>query len=167
MQFWILSSIFSWHWLLALLGLLFGSLSGLSLATWSGLRLWKANPDLRVNVSAIWSEIWNMARVMAVQGRKAAAALGLVALGIILGAAGDQLWTFHHYETLADVYVLEKIDDQHFRMQTDKGQAFQVTMCDDSKVDWRAGERLKVFNYEQRRGCKSVVGKNLGYIEGE
>jgi len=67
-------------------------------------------------------------------------------------------------QTLSNVLVLARDGDHDFRMQTDKGQVFRTHLCDGSHADWQAGEKLALLNYEQREGCKSIVGKNLGFI---
>lgn len=87
--------------------------------------------------------------------------------GLICLVAGYGIHEIEHYrgmQTLADVLVLDRYSDSHYRLQTSWGQAFDATICPDSDVDWEKGERLQILNYEQHHGCKSLRGRNLGYV---
>ena len=61
--------------------------------------------------------------------------------------------------TLANLLILKRHNSREYRLQTDRGQAFEVTICK-QPLDWRPGEKLQVWNYEQVEGCKI----NLGFV---
>jgi len=92
----------------------------------------------------------------------------LLAFG--LGCVGGYLYRDHllatNTETLANVTIIRKHSALEFTMQTEKGQTFETQFCQDSlpQIDFEAGEKLQVMNYEQRPRCKSLAGKNLGYV---
>lgn len=65
---------------------------------------------------------------------------------------------------LENITILARRSDSSFQMMTEKGQTFEVTFCADTHVDFREGERLQILRYEQRTGCKSLNGRNLGFI---
>lgn len=85
-------------------------------------------------------------------------------LGVLVGCLGLQVWQYGNHQTLSNVLILRRWDDHNYRLQTDHGQAFNVRLCPESEVDWNAGEKLQVLSYEQRSGCKTIVGRNLGFV---
>ena len=65
---------------------------------------------------------------------------------------------------LENVTIMAKRSDAAFQMVNEKGQKFEITFCGDTHVDFQEGEKLQVLSYEQRTGCKSLNGRNLGFI---
>lgn len=66
--------------------------------------------------------------------------------------------------TLGDVIILARHSEHAYTLQTSHGQSFETTMCADSYVDWQPHEKLIFLTYEQRNGCKSISGHNLGFL---
>jgi hypothetical protein len=69
-----------------------------------------------------------------------------------------------HTYVLNDVLVLRRDAPDKYLMQTDSGQAFEFKFCDDYLPELPTPSRLKTIVYEDRRTCKSVADKQLGYI---
>jgi hypothetical protein len=85
-------------------------------------------------------------------------------VGILIGYGLRDVVLLQRTQTLSRVVVLEKYDDYNYRLMTENGQAFNARFCLESKVNFVPGEILSTLSYEQQRGCKNIVGKNLGFI---
>lgn len=88
----------------------------------------------------------------------------LLVVGLGIGYGAHEIEQYRTTQTLADVLILKKYDDKNYRMQTEWGQAFKATLCPETTADWEAGEKLAVWNYRQMQDCKSMNGRNLGYV---
>lgn len=89
---------------------------------------------------------------------------GALLLGLGLGYELRSRQLSSDTRVLADVLVLKKFTDSAFMLQTRDGQAFKAEFCPDSKVNFERGWKIKVMTYEQRKGCKSINGHNLGFM---
>jgi hypothetical protein len=86
-------------------------------------------------------------------------------LGVGIGYASREFQTYRNTQTMGDVLVLNRFDPQNYRLQTEWGQSFGAVICPNSSADWEPGEKLQIWIYEQKHGCKSMNGPNLGYIK--
>lgn len=112
----------------------------------------------------------------------------LVLLSLLVGG-GNAYWCFHHgqqinaiQQTLRDdkvktqttsqdttkklyeVNILAKHGEYDYDIDVG-GEGYKVKFCQDSPTDFYTNERLEWIVYDQRRGCKSLHGSNLGYKE--
>lgn len=68
----------------------------------------------------------------------------------------------HEIPPLLNLLILERHNSKEFTVQTENGQAFQITFC--QEVDLQRGQKLQVLTYEQLFGCKNIQGPDLGFI---
>jgi len=68
--------------------------------------------------------------------------------------------------TYSAVYVQQKINDQKFIMQPQYMRGIESELCSGPPVDWKQGETLKEWTFEQRHGCKRVISYRR-YPKGE
>lgn len=137
------------YWV-SVLGQFFGLSTCLILGTKLGAKLWP-------NVFASLSWMLHLSKHLGM-------ILGLIFCSV-LGYAAHDLRDYYTTTTLTDIAVLAKHNDYNFRLQTDFGQAFETTFCQDGPPpDFLPNERIKVLVYKQKRDCKSLNGKSLGYI---
>lgn len=116
-----------------------------------------------LSTSTTLAEKWGMTRENIERLTNRTINLGVLALGFISGMAAMDVNHFSRVEKLKDVLVVEKHNDSEFTLRY-KGADFQAMICPDSTVDWTNGDKLREFNYEQRKGCKTLHGKDLGFL---
>ncbi len=144
-----------------------------SIQFWAGLSAWLLGLSGIISVSILLvrnipalQNIATIGSMMAIHVLKAGRYFFLcsimLAAGFGSGWFGREVMLARSTETLADVLVLQRHSDKEYRLQTDKGQAFDAAFC--TALDLQAGQKLKVLTYEQSRGCKSITGNNLGFI---
>jgi hypothetical protein len=85
-------------------------------------------------------------------------------VGYFVGGTNREATKLENMQTLANVLVLERHNDFAYRMQTEHGQAFEITFCENSYTDFQPYEKLQILTYEQRKGCKNISGRKLGFV---
>jgi hypothetical protein len=65
-------------------------------------------------------------------------------------------------EIYTDVLVVDRFDEHSYRLEIAYGR-FNAKICPEASLDWQRGQKMKEFVFEQRNGCKSVVGSGLGF----
>lgn len=160
-------------WNLELLASCFGLLSALWVTGWivianrsfgsKHLKIGaKAEPtDTRVEVRSL-SHLPIMIK-KSTPVRRTAMTIGRSLALLVAGYFANDLQTYYTTRPLSNVLILVRHDDWSYRMQTDQGQAFELTFCRDSPTDFEPGQKIKRLDYKQRSGCKSIHGKNLGF----
>jgi len=108
-------------------------------------------------------EKWRIERRVGDQRAKSVFLLAGIAIGL---ATGIPIGYTAHEDPLPkkNILVLKTRDVHHFRVQTtDNGKKYEVTTCPDSPEDWQPGEKMKEAFWEDRLGCMSFRGHNLGF----
>jgi len=80
-----------------------------------------------------------------------------MALGVLLGMGIRDRQLINNQYTYTDVSILNKFAEREFRIWPDRMKQQQVTICAESTVDWREGELLADWTFEQKQGCKRVI----------
>lgn len=64
--------------------------------------------------------------------------------------------------TYTDVHVEKKLSEDRFIVQPARMAPLDVSICPVSTVDWKPGENLRDWTFEQLPGCKRVVSYHKG-----
>lgn len=62
-----------------------------------------------------------------------------------------------------NVLIAAKHDDRRFRILLNDNDPYEIELCPDSPTDFAPGDKLEYVYFEQRQGCKSLNGNQLGY----
>ena len=78
-------------------------------------------------------------------------------LGILLGIGIREHQLLSNQQTYTDVTIVAKLTDRDFDIWPDRMKQQRIQLCPSSTVDWREGEVLDDWTFEQRNGCKRVI----------
>lgn len=80
---------------------------------------------------------------------------------LLVGMLAGILWRDHELSrntmTYTSVAIIEKIAERDFLIWPERMKQQRVQLCRDSLVDWRGGETLDDWTFEQKPGCKRVI----------
>lgn len=65
-------------------------------------------------------------------------------------------------EQYNDVLIVQRFDEYSYRLEIDQGR-FNIKICPEANLDWQPGQRMRRLWFEQKKGCKSIVGNGLGF----
>ena len=163
------------YWMRLLL-LLFGTLSALSLVM---TLAWRGRSKRAAAGSRHWSSIWGLSLPQMMTKMQAyLTRAGMIAIWVILGFAGNDLWRFHHTYVLNDLTVIAVPGDtvvedgkertladlEYYleRMEEPRGQSFPFNVCPDYDPKLKVGNHIKVIVYEVKffadPPCRDVGG---------
>lgn len=84
----------------------------------------------------------------------------------IAGYATRDLVLLRRTEILSNVEVKQVYNEYAYNISYGFGMSENIHLCPESAkiVKLQVGERFTTFVYEQKVGCKSIVGSNLGFF---
>lgn len=76
-------------------------------------------------------------------------------LGVVVGYASRDHQLASNVWTYTDIDVKKKVSSSDFYVLPDRMKMLHVQLC--QPIDWREGEKLGDWTFEQRTGCKRVI----------
>jgi hypothetical protein len=83
--------------------------------------------------------------------------LMVLAIGLALGYGARDHELGRNTRTYTDVVVISRFSPRDFSVWPDRMKQQRIQICPESVVDWREGEVLADWTFEQKPGCKRVI----------
>lgn len=81
----------------------------------------------------------------------------MLILGMVIGMGMRDHQLVSRTITYRNILIRQKVADRDFWVLPQWMEPQRVQLCKDSTVDWRAGEWLADWKFEQEPGCKRVI----------
>lgn len=137
---------------------------GLSGVAWLIGVIRKSRQEEGLTTPIISVRIQLIQRTQAITSNMGKIILGVI-IGLVVGYGIREHQLISNQQTYTAVKIVTKKADREFVVWPDRMKKQDATICPESSVDWREGQVLSDWTFEQRSGCKRVISYH--YDKGE